>query len=44
MTRGGWSGLQMKVKWAKKGGVDSGLLNSIFAAFGDIDRAVAGKK
>ena len=34
----------IKVKWSKKGGVDTALLNSIFVAFGDVDRAVAGKK
>jgi hypothetical protein len=34
----------VKVKWAKKGVVDTALLNSIFGAFGDVDRAVAGKK
>jgi len=34
----------IKVKWAQKGSVDTELLNSIFGVYGDIDRAVAGKK
>jgi len=34
----------MKVKWAKKGGVDTAVLNRIFGVFGEIDRAVAGKR
>jgi hypothetical protein len=32
------------VKWAKKGAVSQELLERIFGAYGDIDRAVAGKK
>ena len=34
----------IKVKWAKKGCVDTVLLGCIFRAYGEIDRAVAGKK